>query len=789
MSEAELLVHAPMKFGIGQPAYRKEDARLLRGGGCYTDDIHLPGQCYGVMVRSEVAHGILHRLDVAAAQKLPGVLAVYTSADLLAAGYGTLPCPVALKNSDGSEMAKPPRHALAVGKVRYAGEGIAFVVAETLAAAKDGAELVAANIEPLAAVSNVAAAALEGAPQLFDEVPNNVCLDWSSGDRAAVDKAFEEAAHVTRLALVNNRIVVAAIEPRVAIFEYDAETDRYTLHLASQGVFGLHQGLSKLILKIEPERLRVRTHDVGGSFGMKASPYPEYVPLFHACRELSRAVKWCDERSGSFVSDQHARDAVMDCALALDAEGNFLAIRCEGFAGLGAYLSTFGPAMPTVNILKNMPSLYKTPAIFIHTRCIFTNSTPVGPYRGAGRPEGNYYMERLIDQAARETGRDAVELRRRNLIPPAAIPFDALSGLTIDSGDFEAVLDDALARADWAGAQARRCEAKARGKLRGIAVATYLEVTGPPGREMARLHLSADGGAHIVSGTQNYGQGHASTFAQILSEHLGLDFERIELIQGDSDILVVGGGTGGSRSTISSGTAIVAAAEEVIARGRALAGHVLEAAKQDILFEAGRFTVAGTDRAIALADLVRFLHEQGGKLPAELPQSLDVEAVIDTPPSSFPNGCHICEVEIDPETGTVDLVRYVVVDDFGTLINPDLVEGQVHGGVVQGQGQVLMENVVYDGDGQLLSGSFMDYALPRADQVPDMVFASHPVPATTNPLGVKGCGEAGTTGALPAIANAVADALAQAGAAPIDMPMTPEKVWRALSAARRQGMI
>ena len=375
MSEADLLVHTTAKFGIGQPAYRKEDDRLLRGEGRYTDDIQVPGQAYGVMVRSQLAHGILHGLDIEAAQKLPGVLAVYTSTDLIAAGYGSLPCPVPLKNSDGSEMVKPPRHALAVDKVRYAGEGIAFVVGDSLTAAKDGAELVVADIEPLPAVTDLAEAAADGAPQLFDEVPNNVCRDWRTGDEAAVDKAFAEAAHVTRLRLVNNRIVVAAMEPRVALFDYDAKSDRYTLHLASQGVFGLHLALSKLILKIDPERLRVRTHDVGGSFGMKAPPYPEYVPLFHACKELGRAVKWCDERSGSFVSDQHARDAVMDCALALDAQGIFLAIRAEGFGGLGAYLSTFGPAMPTVNILKNMPSLYKTPAIFIRTRCVFTNNT------------------------------------------------------------------------------------------------------------------------------------------------------------------------------------------------------------------------------------------------------------------------------------------------------------------------------------------------------------------------------------------------------------------------------
>jgi carbon-monoxide dehydrogenase large subunit len=620
------------------------------------------------------------------------------------------------------------------------------------------------------------------APSLF-EGQGNVCLDWRFGDIEATEHAFAQAAHVTRLKIVSNRVVVAPMEPRAAVAAYDTGTARFTLHVGCQGVFGLRRALAEDILKIEPKQLRVIAGNVGGSFGMKASPYPEYVALLHAARELGRPVKWCDQRSESFVSDQQGRATITAGALALDGDGGILAVRVHTLADMGAYLTTFGPAMPTVNMQKNLPSLYRTPLIAISTRCAFTNTVPIGPYRGAGRPEANYIMERLIDTAARETGRDPAELRRRNLLPASAMPHRAPSGLEYDSGDFPALLEAGLARADWAGFETRRSASRRRGRLRGRGLACYLEVTAPSGKEMGGVRFEADGRVTVVTGTLDYGQGHASAFAQVLAARLGLPFGLIDLVQGDSDQLLAGGGTGGSRSIMASGKAIVEAAAAVVEKGRKLAGHVLETAEADIEFEAGFFRVAGTDRAVSLLDLAAEARQAAERLPDDVPKSLDAALVTDSPPSAFPNGCHVAEVEIDPETGLVKVARYVAVDDFGTLVNPMLAEGQVHGGVVQGIGQALMERTVYDGAGQLLSGSFMDYALPRADRVPPIEVAFHPVPARSNPLGVKGCGEAGVTGALPAVMNAVLDALAERGVTRLDMPATPERVWAALREA------
>jgi aerobic carbon-monoxide dehydrogenase large subunit len=778
MPQDEMLPH--LKFGVGQPVPRKEDPRLVAGQGRYADDVDLPGQAYAVVLRAPQAHGRLRRLDVAPARAMPGVLLVLTAADMQAAGYGQLLCKLPLKNHDGSPLFAPPRPLLASERVRYVGEPLAMVVALSAAGARDAAELIELEIDPLPAVTDAAAAAEPDAPRLHGERPN-VCLDWRFGDFAAAEDAFARAAHVTRLRLVNNRVVVAAMEPRAAVAEHDATSGRFTLHLGCQGVFGLRRGLAEDLLHIPPEQLRVLSYNVGGSFGMKSSPYPEYVPLLHAARELGRPVKWCDLRSESFLSDQQGRATVMEGELALDAEGNFLAVRVRTTGDMGAYLTPFGPAMPCVNMQKNLPSLYRVPVIAIATRCAFTNTVPVGPYRGAGRPEANYCMERLVDAAARETGRDPVALRRQNLIPPDAIPYRATSGLEYDSGDFPAVLADALAKADWEGFAARREASAARGRLRGRGLACYLEVTAPPNPEMGGIRFEADGRVTLVTGTLDYGQGHASAFAQVVASRLGLPFELIDLVQGDSDQLIAGGGTGGSRSIMASGKALVEAAAEVIENGRALAGHLLEAAAADIAFEAGAFRIAGTDRAIDLLDLAARVR-QTSDLPDGLPRSLDAALVSDSPPSAFPNGCHVVEVEVDPETGETLVQRYVAVDDFGTLVNPMLAEGQVHGGVAQGIGQALMEQAVYDPGGQLLTGSFMDYALPRADGVPAFEVAFHPVPATTNPLGVKGCGEAGVTGALPAVMNAVHDALAERGVRHLDMPATPSRVWQALHA-------
>jgi aerobic carbon-monoxide dehydrogenase large subunit len=706
---------------------------------------------------------------------------VHTAADFARAGYGAIVCKLPLKNGDGSPLFAPPRPIFATERVRFVGEPLAMVVAEDAHTAQDAAELIVPDIDPSAAVSDPEAALAADAPRLHDGHAN-VCLDWRFGDHEAAARAFAGAAHVSSVRLVNNRVVVAAMEPRAAVAEHDPASGRFTLHVGCQGVFGLRRALAEDLLRIEPERLRVVGYDIGGSFGMKAAAYPEYVGILHAAQALGRPVKWCDERSGSFVSDQQGRGTIIEGDLALDADGNFLAVRVHSIGDMGAYLTAFGPMLPAVNMQKNLPSLYRTPLVAISTRCVFTNTVPIGPYRGAGRPEANYVMERLVDTAARETGRDPAALRRQNMIPKGAIPFRAASGLDYDSGDFAAVLDAGLEQADWAGFAARRQSSEAKGKLRGRGLACYLEVTAPPNPEMGGIRFEPDGRVTIVTGTLDYGQGHASAFAQVLVDRLGLPFELIDLVQGDSDELLVGGGTGGSRSIMASGKALVEAAAEVIEKGRALAGHFLEAAAADIDFEAGAFRIAGTDRGITLLDLAaqaRAAHN----LPDDLTQSLDAALTTDSPPSAFPNGCHVAEVEIDPETGQVRLDRYTAVDDFGTLVNPMLAEGQVHGGVAQGIGQALLEHAVYDPEGQLLAGSFMDYALPRADTVPPIAVGFHPVPATSNPLGVKGCGEAGVTGALPAVMNAVIDALAARGVRNLDMPATPERIWQALRAA------
>ena len=556
MNDAVTLPH--LKFGIGQPVQRKEDPRLVRGAGRYADDVALPGQAFARVVRSAHGHGRLHGIDAVAAQAVAGVLAVYTAADFARAGYGAILCKLPLKNADGSPLFAPARPIFATDRVRYVGEPLAMVVAESARAAEDAAELVVPDIEPIAAVSDPEAALAADAPRLHEERAN-LCLDWRFGDHGAAERTFAAAAHVARVRLINNRIVVAAMEPRAAVAEYDTASGRFTLHVGCQGVFGLRRALAEDLLRIAPERLRVLAYNVGGSFGMKAAAYPEYVGILHAAQALGRPIKWCDERSGSFVSDQQGRATIIEGELALDADGNFLAVRVRNLADMGAYLTAFGPAMPAVNMQKNLPSLYRTPIVAIATRCVFTNSVPIGPYRGAGRPEANYVMERLVDAAAREMGRDPAALRRQNLIPKHAMPYKAASGLEYDSGDFAAVLDAGLARADWTGFVARRDGSAARGRLRGRGLACYLEVTAPPSPEMGGIRFEPDGRVTMVTGTLDYGQGHASAFAQVLVERLGVPFELIDLVQGDSDELLVGGGTGGSRSIMASGKALVEA--------------------------------------------------------------------------------------------------------------------------------------------------------------------------------------------------------------------------------------
>jgi aerobic carbon-monoxide dehydrogenase large subunit len=759
------------QFGVGQPVPRTEDPKLVRGEGRYTDDLNLPNQAYAVMVRSRNAHGVIREINTEAAREMPGVLGVYTGAELQAAGYGT-------------PMHKPERPALAVDKVRFVGDPVAFVVAETLLQAKDAAEAVELDLEPLPAITRMSEADAPGAPSIYDSVPNNVACDFYYGDPEKVEQAFAQAAHVTKLKTVNSRVVVSAMEPRAAIGVYDKGNEHWTLHVGCQGTFG-HKGQLVDILNVPPEKVRVLTGNVGGSFGMKASVYPESVAVLHASKMLGRPVKWVADRSESFVSDHHGRDHEFECELALDKKGNFLAWRAKGYANVGAYLGPVAPLMGTMNVLKNMNSVYKTPVVEVSTKVVFTNTTLVSAYRGAGRPEGNYFMERLIDLAADEMGIDRIELRRRNLIRPEQIPYHAPSGSDYDSGDFPAVLDHALKAADWSGYKARKKESRKRGRLRGIGVGCYLEVTAPPNKEMGGLRFEADGTVTFITGTLDYGQGHATPMAQVLSERLGIPFDRFRLLQGDSDELIAGGGTGGSRSAYASGAGAVVASAQVIEKGKQIASHVLEASVSDIEFAKGKFVISGTDRSIGLLELAEKLRS-GLSLPPDAPSSLDVKTTTDVLPSAYPNGCHVCEVEIEPETGDIEIVRYTAVNDFGTVINPLLVDGQLHGGVVQGLGQAFREMTVYDADGQLLTGSYMDYALPRASQSPNFVIESHPVPATTNPLGAKGCGEAGCAGSLTSIMNAINDALKEQGVRNIEMPATPARVWKAIQEAQAQ---
>jgi carbon-monoxide dehydrogenase large subunit len=768
------------RFAIGQPVARSEDPVLLRGEGRYSDDVNLPGQAYAVMVRSHYAHGVIRRVDTAAARAMPGVLAIYTAADLEAGGIGPLPPRQVMNNRDGTPMLSPVRYALAADKVRHVGDAVAVVIAGSLAAAKDAAEAVVVDIDPLPAVTEPSLAAVPDAPQIYDDVPGNVGLDFHYGDSDAVAAAFARAAHVTGLELRANRIVVNAMEPRSANAQYDPERGHWTLHIGCQGVFGFRNYIAQ-VLGVGRDKVRVLTDRVGGSFGMKQPTYPEHYCIMHASRELARPVKWTDERSGSFVSDTHGRDAEMTAELALDRDGNFLAVRLTGYGNLGATYGAPGPS--TRNAVRNTLGVYKTPLIEVNTKCVFTTTTPVGAYRGAGRPEANYYMERLVETAAVEMGIDRVELRRRNHIPPGAMPYKAPNGTTYDSGDFTNLLNKAVALADWDGFAARKSESQSRGRLRGRGISDYLELTGPPGREMGGIRFEPNGDVMIITGTLDYGQGHASPFAQVLATRLGIPFQRIRLVQGDSDQLIAGGGTGGSKSMIVSGNAIVGAGEKVVEAGRQIAAHVLEASAADIEFRRGRFVISGTDRSVGIMELAGKLHA-GLSLPSDLPQSLDVADIYDGPPSAFPNGCHIAEVEVDPDTGVVEVVKYTFVNDFGVVINPLLVDGQAHGGIVQGIGQALRERTVYDNDGQLLTGSYMDYAMPRADDAPFFVHASHPVPAKTNPLGAKGCGEAGCAGALPSVMNALVDALSEFGIRHIDMPATPERVWQAIRRAR-----
>ena len=774
------------QFGIGQAVRRKEDVRFVTGKGTYTDDANRPGQAHAVFLRSPHAHARIKRIDTAAARAAHGVLAVYTGDDVARAKLGMIRCVVPLKNRDGSNYANPGRPLLAQERVRHVGEAVAMVVAGTLAEAKDAAELIEVDYEPLPAVTEPAAAVKPGAPLLFDAAPNNVAMDWELGDAKAVEAAFAAAFRVVKLDLSISRSIVTPLEPRGAIGEFDKSSGRYTVEVGTQGVFTARATIAKS-LAVPEDKLRVVTRDVGGSFGMKGFDYPEHALVPWAASQLDRPVKWMSERQEAFVSDTQGREQQVHAELALDKDARFLAIRVENFANVGAYLSYFSLLIPTVAGLRLLTGAYRIPAAYAHVRAVFTNTVWVDAYRGAGRPETAYVLERLVDLAARETGLSVEEIRRRNFVPPEAMPYQTPMVVRYDSGNFPLNFDTALKGADRAGFAGRRAEAGKRGKLRGMGLAYYMEVTANMPQEKADIRFLPDGRVHMGIGTGPSGQGHETAFAQILEDRLGLPFDRIEFVFGDSDSLAQGGGTGGAKTLMLAGTALVDAAEKIIAKGKRLAGHFLEAAENDIEFRDGTFTIAGTDRSITIMELARRAREAKG-LPEGVPPSLDEIGTSSADKNTFPNGCHVCEVEIDPDTGATEICRYTIADDFGRIVNPLIVEGQIMGGVVQGAAQALFEGARYDAtSGQLLTGSLMDYAMPRAADYPSIAITFNEVPCTTNVLGIKGAGEAGSVGSIAATMNAVIDALAPAGVGHIDMPASPARIWAALAAAGTPG--
>jgi carbon-monoxide dehydrogenase large subunit len=769
------------KFGLAQPVRRVEDPRLLKGAGSYADDVTPPGALTGVVLRSPHAAARIVSIDTSAARAVPGVHAVYTIADLDADGIGELPCAALVKNRDGSDCHNPGHPVLARGVVRHSGDPVAFIVADSNAIGRDAAELIAVEYESLPSITDLATALDDAAPRVWPEVANNQVFDWDIGQKDKTDELFAQAAHVTSLTVVNNRIVVASMEARAALAVFG--DGRFTLRTNTQGGWLLKGILGNTVFKTGPESFRVITPDVGGGFGMKLFVYAEHVLCCYAARRLGRPVKWASERAEAFLSDTHGRDNITLGEIALDDDGKFLALRTRNIANMGAYLSTFAPYIPTGAGTGVLASVYGFQAIYANVIGVFTNTVPVDAYRGAGRPESNYLIERLIDAAAREIGIDRVELRRRNMVRPEAMPHRTPVGKLYDSGDFRIVLDAALAKSGWAGFEARRAEAATRGKQRGIGLAYYLEATGGAMTERAEIRFAEDGYVDVYVGTQSTGQGHETAYVQLTVDQLGVDGERVRIHQGDTDTIPTGGGTGGARSLYSEGQAILATASTVIEKGRQAASDVLEAAAADIVFEQGRFSIVGTDRGI---DIVTLATGQRARANAgEDVVTLDAAEIAEIKSHTFPNGCHIAEIEIDPETGVLEVARYVVMDDVGKAVNPMIVRGQVHGGVAQGLGQALLERTFYDADsGQLLAGSFMDYALPRADDLPNIEVDFVEVPCLSNPLGVKGAGEAGAVGSPPALINAIVDALSPIGVTHVDMPATAESLWLAIEAAK-----
>ncbi len=783
--------------GIGAAIERREDERFLKGIGTYTDDINLEGQTYCYILRSPVAHARIKRIDTAAAAAAPGVVAVFTSDDLTNDGVGGLPCGWQVTSKDGEPMKEPAHPILAAGKVRHVGDPVVAVIAESLRQAKDAAELIDLDLEELPAVVDMKAALAGGGPAVHEDVaPNNLCYDWELGDAAAVEAAFQNAAHVTKIDLVNNRLVPNAIEPRVAIGDYDAASGAHTLYTTSQNPHVIRLLMGAFVLNIPEHKLRVYAPDVGGGFGSKIFHYAEEALVTWAAKKIGRPVKWVAERSESFISDAHGRDHVTHAEMAFDANGKALGMKVETLANMGAYLSTFAPCVPTWLHGTLMAGQYATPAIHVNVKAVFTNTVPVDAYRGAGRPEATFVVERLMSKAARELGLDQTEIRRRNFIQPDQFPYDTPVAVQYDTGNYEASMAKAIELADYANVAARKADAKARGKLRGVGVASYIEACGiAPSSlvgalgaraglyEAATIRVNPTGSVSVLTGSHSHGQGHETTFAQVVADKLGIDIDQVEIVHGDTDRVPFGMGTYGSRSIAVGGTAIVNALDKIIAKGKKIAAHLLEAAEDDIVFENGAYTVKGTDRSKAFGEVALVAYVPHQYPLEELEPGLEETAFYDPKNFTFPAGTYICEVEVDPRTGEVEIASFVAADDFGNVINPMIVEGQVHGGLVQGIGQALLEHAIYDENGQLVTGSYMDYAMPRAEDVPSFKVTTTSTPCTHNPLGVKGCGEAGAIGAPAAVINAICDALAEYGVDHIDMPATPEKVWRAIQAA------
>ncbi len=776
------------QFGIGQPVRRVEDRRFITGHGRYVDDLNRPRQAHAVMLRSPHAHARIRAFDAAAALAAPGVLAVLTGADLAADGIGGIPCLSALTNRDGSPSVMPPHPAIARDRARHVGDTVAMVVAETAAAARDAAELIAVDYEPLAAVVETAHALDPGQPQVWDEAPGNLCFDWEIGDRAAVELALAGARHRVALELVNNRVVVNSMEPRGAIGEYEAGEDSYTLWSSTQGSHFLRNLLAESVFKLPENRIRVVTQDVGGGFGMKLFLYPEHVLVLWASKKLGRPVKWTPDRADAFMTDTQGRDNLTRLELALDEELRFVALDVALVANMGAYLSNFAPEIPTGSGAVMYSGVYAIPAAHVGVKGAFTNTVPVDAYRGAGRPEAAYAVERLVDYAARRLGVPPQELRRRNFVKPEAMPYRTPLGLNFDSGEFARNMDQALAAADLAGFPARRAAARVRGRYRGLGHAVYIEQSGFPPDEFAELRFDPSGALTILMGTQSSGQGHQTAYTQLAAEQLGVAPDKVRVLQGDTAAISFGRGTGGSRSMPVGGAALAHAADKLIAKGRRIAAHLFEAAEADVEFADGVFSVSGTDRRLGIEEVARAAFDPARQAPGVEP-GFDESGHFTPPQPTFPNGCHVCEVEIETETGHIEITRYLVVDDFGTVINPLLLRGQVQGGVAQGVGQAMLERTVFDPEtGQLLTGSLTDYCLARAEDLPGIEFAYNIVPCRTNPLGVKGAGEAGAIGAPPALVNAVIDALAELGIEHLDMPLTPERLWQAIrSAEQRQA--